>query len=381
VIPYLKTERSTLYHARAEEVYPHLEAGSVSMVWSDGRYGMGKSEKGGWDDGGVDTLADWYAPHVEAWGRVCAPSATVYLWNTAEGWARLDPVMRAAGWTFRVLVTWLKTNPPSQKGQEMNTCWADFTEVCGFYQREQLAPLGGPAQYVNFAAGASDRNTIRTWLNEERERAGLRGTALEDAVNEAGGKGNMICRHTFAESQWLLPTFDQWCALHKAWNTRGIPDRRPYLQRDRTKVYDLALRSEYDALRSEYDALRSEYDALRCPFTAPTGHTGNVWTAPMVAPSRRLHTADGETHECEKPLTFADRAIRASTRIGGAILDPFAGTNRIAVACQRLPAEEARHAIGIEMEERWLDAVRPSLIADYTHRSHAKQSNLFTRPP
>jgi hypothetical protein len=141
------------------------------------------------------------------------------------------------------------------------------------------------------------------------------------------------------------------------------------------------LRDSYDHLRDSYDHLRAEYEAARVPFTAPTGHTGNVWTASMVAPSRRLQTADGETHECEKPLAFADRVVRASTRIGDTILDPFAGTNRIAVACRRLPEEERRHAIGIEMEERWLEAVRPSLIADYAYRNHAKQSNLFRSTP
>lgn len=367
--PYFQTDRGALYHARAEQVYPHLEAGSVSMVWGDGPYAM---RKAAWDMMGVDGLADWYAPHVEAWGRICAPSATVYLWNTAEGWARIDPVMRAAGWTFRVLLTWLKTNPPSQRGQEALTCWADFTEVCGFYQREQLAPLGGPAQYVAYAAGASDKNTIRVWLNEERKRAGLRGDALEDAVNEAGGKGNMIRQHTFTESQWAFPTWDQWCALHRAWNTRGDPAGRPYLQRDRGKVYDLTL-------RAEYDALRAEYDALRCPFTAPTGHVGNVWTSPLIPPSRRLTTPNGDTHECEKPLAFADRAIRASTRPGDLVLDPFAGTNRIALACHRLPVEDARRFIGIEMDGRWLDAVRPSLVADFT--GTAKQPSLFGAKP
>jgi hypothetical protein len=73
----------------------------------------------------------------------------------------------------------------------------DFTEVCGVYQREELAPLGGPAQFIAYAAGASDGNTIRKWLYSERERAGLKGDDLEAAVNEAGGKGNMR-RHVCA---------------------------------------------------------------------------------------------------------------------------------------------------------------------------------------
>ena len=42
MIPYLFTDHVTLYHARAEEVYPHLAPGSVSMIWGDGRYGMAR---------------------------------------------------------------------------------------------------------------------------------------------------------------------------------------------------------------------------------------------------------------------------------------------------------------------------------------------------
>ena len=265
MVPYLSTERATLYHARAEEVYPTLDPGSVSMVWSDGPYAMKKAP---WDMMGLDGLADWYAPHVEAWGRVCAPSATVYLWSTAAGWARLDPVMRAAGWTFRVLVIWHKTGAhPALIGAANASTWPDITEAAGVYTR-------GDPPFVNVAR------------------------------------------------------------ITNVWPLSPSQDMRE------ERLYG--------------DGLVKRID----------GHGGY-----------RHHR---ETlHPCQKPLAFADRAIRASTRIGDTILDPFAGTNRIAVACRRLPEEERRHAIGIEMDQRWLDAVRPSLIADHGHMNHAKQPSLF----
>jgi hypothetical protein len=245
------------------------------------------------------------------------------------------------------------------------------------------------------AAGRDDRNWIRDWLIAEwRDEAGLVGrpTVLRpdgrpwrSHADRALGT-NGIGGHYFNTALWSLPTWDAYQKLAAYAAQHGPPRERPYLVHpsvwpagDLRDSYD-HLRDSYDHLRAEYDHLRAEYEAARVPFTAPTGHTGNVWTASMVAPSRRLQTADGDTHECEKPLAFADRAIRASTRIGDTILDPFAGTNRIAVACRRLPEEERRHAIGIEMDQRWLDAVRPSLIADHAHTGHSRQSTLFTRP-
>ena len=369
--PYLQTDRATLYHARAEEVYPSLDPGSVSMVWSDGPYAMKKAP---WDMMGIDGLADWYAPHVEAWGRVCAPSATVYLWGTAEGWARLDPVMRAAGWTFRALITWDKGLPRVGEmfGYDHLRAWVDVTEVCGFYQRNEWEMNTCAGEMIAHAAGRDKRNWIRDWLCAEWNEAGLTRRAADQAMGTNGMAG-----HYFGQSQWELPTWERYQTLAAYATQHGPPRERPYLVHP--SVWPAGdLRASYDHLRAEYDHLRAEYEDARVPFTCPVG-VSNVWQHPQVGGKERLKI-DGESHPCQKPLAFADRAIRASTRIGDTILDPFAGTNRIAVACRRLPEEERRHAIGIEMDQRWLDAVRPSLIADHAHTGHSRQPSLFTRP-
>jgi len=344
VKPYLTTDRATLYHACAEEVYPHLDPGSVSMVWSDGPYAMNKAE---WDRMGVDGLADWYAPHVEAWGRVCAPSATVYLWNTAAGWARLDPVMRAAGWTFRTLLVWDKgLQFMAGKGLADLRMFPDVTEVCGFYQRE-------PSEVDLWNTYGAD-HPVRVYLDTARRAAGLSLQQIDEALEVSG-----MARHWFTWSQWTPPSPDRYAALQ-----RLIP----------------ALTASLESLRRAQDdvwaVFRARWQSVRVPFNPPERVT-NVWPCFKLALSERMPLHDGETHPCQKPLAFADRAIRASTRIGDTILDPFAGTNRIAVACRRLPAEERRHAIGIEMDRRWLDAVRPSLVADHGHVKHPRQPSLF----
>lgn len=254
--PYLQTDRATLWHARAEEVYPLVAPGSVSMAWVDGPYAMRKAP---WDMMNVDDLPAFYAPHYEALDRVLAPSATVYHWGTAAGWARVDPVIRGMGWTFRVLLIWDKINTLAGINPEVAP-YADVIEVCGLYERGESTRNKLPDAPWNIWRLSAGQYAKEKWRNDDARKSGI------------------------------------------------------------------------------------------ASFTA--------------------------SHPCQKPLLFADRAIRASTRIGDTILDPFAGTNRIALACHRLPAEEARHAHGIEMDARWLDAIRPSLVADYAHVPKG-QSALF----
>ena len=119
-----------IVHARVEDVYPMIAPGSVTLCHVDGPYGMGKAA---WDK--VKDLAAWYRPHIAEWGRICAPSASVYLWNTAEGWAAIHPEMAAAGWTFAGLITWDKMHTLAQLGAERVTGPLDTTEVCGVYVR------------------------------------------------------------------------------------------------------------------------------------------------------------------------------------------------------------------------------------------------------
>jgi DNA modification methylase len=54
-------------------------------------------------------------------------------------------------------------------------------------------------------------------------------------------------------------------------------------------------------------------------------------------------------HECEKPLPLMEHIIKASTRPGAIVLDPFMGSGSTGHACLL----HGRQFIGIEMQERW----------------------------
>jgi len=94
-----------------------------------------------------------------------------------------------------------------------------------------------------------------------------------------------------------------------------------------------------------------------------------------VAGAERLSGKDGALHPCQKPLAFYDRLIRSSSRPGDVVLEPFGGTLRAAVACQRLPAAEARRAICVEPDATYIEAVRPSL--EFAPVSNGAQPSLF----
>lgn len=351
-----------IHKARAEDVYPLIEPGIVELVHSDGPYAM---QKAAWDRMKMADLPDWYAPHIEAWGRLCKPSASVYLWNTAEGWAAVHPVMLRAGWTFRALITWDKglSAMAGKVDTEGMRTWYDVTEVCGFYQREPVE--------VNIWNEWGDAHPVRRYFDDARIAAGL----SYDDIDRHLGTSDMG-RHYFSWSQWCLPGADRYVKLQEILPSLNRPIEE--------------LREEHRRLWSEF---RKKWDLIRAPFTLPTGVT-NVWSAPQVGGAERLKGRDGQVlHPCQKPLAFADRIIRASSRSGSLVLEPFGGTCRIAVACEqiaRFKPADARRYICVEMDEdgrdyvpavlRQIDAMqsRPTLMQAEIPKAPREQVGLFT---
>jgi DNA modification methylase len=251
--------RGVVYTARAEEVYPTLEPGSVSMVWSDGPYGIRIAE---WDRTKPADLPAWYEPHIREWGRICAPSATIYHWGTSEGEGYVREVYRRHGWTFRATVIWHKPDSPSLIGSAVAKTWLDLTEVCGIWTR-----------------GAPD-------------------------FSAPDGAGNV------------------WTYAVKALG--------------------------YERAAGIGEAVKPKQRLLK---------SGRV-RLPAIPPA----------HPCQKPLTYVRRAILASTRPDSVILDPYAGTCRVALVCEQLHENEARHHISIEMDPTHVEAALKDI--DIRTRQH-----------
>src|SRR5690606_2349214 len=111
------------------------------------------------------------------------------------------------------------------------------------------------------------------------------------------------------------------------------------------------LRREYEDLRREYEDLRREYEDLRRPFTiASRAHSTDARNPPTIAPYH-------PTHPCEQPSTVLRHMSEPVSRPGGRLLDPFAGSGSTLEAAR----DTGRHAIGIEQDERYCEAIATRL--------------------
>ena len=259
---------NTIHRADARQVAAEQEAGSFSLAVLDGPYGM---RKAAWDMMKVSELPEWYAPHLDDVGRLCAPSASLYVWNTAEGWATLHPGIVARGWTFRSLVVWDKLNVMGSWTPSAG--FSNQTEVCGHYTR---------------------------------------GTTP----------------HVLGGNVWRM------CAAgNPAWGGRSLAAERLFSDATRPNV------------------------------------RGGVQRVPL--------------HPCQKPLTFAGRIIRASSRPGERVWVPFGGTCREAVAAEwmaRAEPDEARRVVTCEIDEDgrdYLGAVVRQIRGEDVRPRDPRQGSLF----
>lgn len=98
---------------------------------------------------------------------------------------------------------------------------------------------------------------------------------------------------------------------------------------------------------------------------------GNVWQFPRV----RYRMDEYENHPTQKPVALLDRIIRASSKKGDVVLDPFSGTFTTSYVAKNLD----RKSIGIEIEEEYIKiGLRRLEIADnYKGEKLKRQPKIY----
>ncbi len=105
---------------------------------------------------------------------------------------------------------------------------------------------------------------------------------------------------------------------------------------------DIRVEARTGATRKLIDyrkAVPTQYNTTKVP--------GNVWFFPRV----RYRMDEYEEHPSQKPEALMERIIRASSRPGDVVLDPFSGTFTTCAVAQKL----GRRSIGIEREPAYIE--------------------------
>ena len=292
---------------------------SVDLIATDPPYYKVKREA--WDrqwDTPAAFLA-WFELLAEQWQRILRPNGSLYVFAWPKMAARVEVLLEQR---FNVLntITWGKDSGRHKRAA-----------------KEDLHAYFPASERIIFAEHKGADIPIRGYLAAERDRAGFTTSKVAEAYQRKSGSRTVtgMARHWFNAVQWELPTAENY-----AW------------------------------LRNLFGAgyLCREYEDLRRPFnvSADVPYT-DVWTYPTVSPHKV------GKHPCEKPLAMMEHIIRASTRPGAVVLDPFMGSGVTGEAAVRL----GRDFIGMEAgAEYFAGACARIYAATPTTQAHEWDTHL-----
>lgn len=346
------SDRLQLHLADCLEVMRDMADGSVNLIVTDPPYFKVKGEPWDrqWKD--ADRFLAWLGEIADEWRRILAPNGSLYCFASSKLQARVELLL---GERFNVQANIVWAKPKFSTKAEMfdkDTMRNYFpvTERVIFAEQYgtdsmSMGESGYEAQCEKLRGETFD--PLRLYICGEFERAGMLNTAGKIAANVACGfsatPGGMAARHYFSRSQWWLPTAEHYAKLREMLNTK---QGAPFL----TREYE-ELRAEYEELRARFKELRAEYEELRRPFnvSAEVPYT-DVWTYPTVSryPGK---------HPCEKPYDMARDIVRASSRPGDLVFDPFMGSGVFGKAA----LNEGRRFIGCDMTEKYFNRARAEL--------------------
>jgi adenine-specific DNA-methyltransferase len=310
---------------------------SVDAIITDPPYFRVKGEA--WDRqwGAAPAFLAWLGTVADEWRRLLRPNGSLYVFASPRMAARVECMI---GERFNVLnrIRWVKAGWHNKAEKEALRSFLSPWEEIVFAEHHgtdsmALGESGYAAQCEALHGFVFE--PLRAYLDGERKRAGIDKAACSAALGFRPRADGMV-KHYFNQSQWCLPTREHYAALQRLFNAGGIAED----------------------LRREYEDLRQEYEGLRRPFavTAATPYT-DVWNFAPVMPYPGKHP-------CEKPQTLLRHILAASTRPGAVVLDCFAGTGSMALACR----DTGRAFIGIEQS------------ADYCAIARRRIANVAAQP-
>jgi len=326
--PYYSDGLVTLYHGDCREVLPTVDPGSIDVLLADPPYFQVKDED--WDRQWrkQDDFLMWLGSILDLTKPRLTPSASVWVFTSPFMVRKVEDLV---GDRFRVLnsIRWVKADSTHNRAEvaalrRYSTAWEGiiFAEQADDEYEQQAKALHRQL----FAS-------VGRYIEQERERSGL--TRKELAARLSGYKN--LASATANVWNWELGK-----NLISAADYEAL---RAALGAGFFTLDYASICQQWTALTREYEARRDE-EGLRRPFqlARATGPVTDLWTFPQV------ENYPGK-HPCEKPASMIRHMLSTSTRPGGTVLDPFAGSCSTLRVCKELGLP----GIGIESDERYCE--------------------------
>jgi adenine-specific DNA-methyltransferase len=337
--PYYSDGAVTLYHGDALEILPTLEAGAFHLAATDPPYFRVIDAE--WDDQWGPNHSEflrWIGKVVGMLDGLLHDRGTLAMFCSPDMSAGVELEVRRR---MAVLnhVVWRKPGPGKLALMEKEKMRRFFpTSERIIIAEKSHNPDGDLFRFTDHVRNSVVRETyadLITRLVKLRNDAGLTNRQIDAALGRNGMAG-----HYFGLSQWALPTEEAWATIATMMSAAGV-EPPPYAE----------LRQEFDSRRQEFDSRRREFDSRRQEFDSRRREfelLSDVWTFDSVPASRR-HAS----HPTQKPIALMEHLIATMSRRDDVILDPFAGTG----TTLRVAKDLGRHAVGIELDERYCEAV------------------------
>ena len=302
-----------LYHDDCMNVLKGLPDNSVDLVVTDPPYYKVKANA--WDnqwDSEADFLA-WLDEVLFELYRVLKPNGSLYLFCSPQLSAETELLIKAR---LKVLnhIVWRKQN-----GRHNAHCKERLRAFATQSERIIFAEHYGADGYAKGSTGYTQKKDaanakayqpVIDYFRQARAALGVSAKAIDAATD------TQMCSHWFSDSQWKLPTREQYQTLQGLFaqqaQAQGLANP---LNRDHDELArELSvLHGDYHQLRTEFERARRYFSVTKeVPFT-------DVWDFAPVPyyPGK---------HPCEKPAAMAEHIITTSSRHGDTVLDPFFGS-------------------------------------------------------
>ena len=310
--PYYQDDHVTLYHGDAFDVLPTIVE-PIHTLLADPPYFKVKQDE--WDNqwDKASEFLTWMGEWLDLTKPLLKPNGSVWVFASP---AMTNSVERIIEDHYRVLnnIRWTKPQGWHKRQIPEN-------------QRRFQTPWEGIifAEHYPHLEDQSTRGTlIGKYIKAERQRAEWSTNDLEIELGyeekNRPGVGTRIC------ARWEEGS--------------SIPKEEIYL-----KMRSILNRKGQEYLAASYEDLvryfRVNHETPRSDF----------WEFDTV------HPYPGK-HPTEKPLPLLQHMIQSTTRPGGVVLDPFAGSGSTLIAARNL----GRRAIGVELEEKYCEIIASRLI-------------------